>query len=532
MKKFFTLIAMLVSTVAAMATTYTADLVGKVQSTTFTNNNQTMTIEATAENEYTVTLPTLNTYDALYMELGTITFTGVTGTTTDGVTTINVEKPTASMTDAMTGLAFNEDGNLEVKFTEEKAYLHYTGSISYMSFMNYDAEFTYGTDDFGGGTVEPDQPTVVATTDYSDALTTNLNIDGEDNEGKYTDAKLKLEELSDGTFTATFTDVTAGHLLGGGEECGDIVVKGLVEDVDEDGNEIVTLKTPATITLSSAADYSALYNEEFTVNKLDILRYTEENEDGGDVKECAYALLSMNNPSLQSHDVTVDLTYGTDPTAVDPDEPEEVDVVTDYQADGTGFSFTEPINWDTQKLVASIDLTNCSDDKDFFAMTTEGGDFSSFHGTAANPNMHWYYSTSRSCVQGYWANGSENNNSGDVALSSDKVMKFEWSKANGLLINGETVVNHTAETLSLLFESNKVVLGSGESGKQSNAFYNFIKIVPLDWEWPTTDGISTVNTTVAAPAQIFTVNGMRVNTLQKGINIVRTADGKTIKVMK
>ena len=45
--------------------------------------------------------------------------------------------------------------------------------------------------------------------------------------------------------------------------------------------------------------------------------------------------------------------------------------------------------------------------------------------------------------------------------------------------------------------------------------------------------ISGINADAAAGnTQIFTVNGTRVNALQKGINIVRTADGKTVKVLK
>lgn len=47
------------------------------------------------------------------------------------------------------------------------------------------------------------------------------------------------------------------------------------------------------------------------------------------------------------------------------------------------------------------------------------------------------------------------------------------------------------------------------------------------------DAISGINADAAAGnAQIFTIGGAKVNGLQKGINIVRTADGKTIKVLR
>ncbi|WP_455513145.1 hypothetical protein [Leyella stercorea] len=49
---------------------------------------------------------------------------------------------------------------------------------------------------------------------------------------------------------------------------------------------------------------------------------------------------------------------------------------------------------------------------------------------------------------------------------------------------------------------------------------------------PVVDGISTINVEVAnGEAQLFTVDGVKLNKLQKGLNIVRTADGKVKKVL-
>lgn len=48
-----------------------------------------------------------------------------------------------------------------------------------------------------------------------------------------------------------------------------------------------------------------------------------------------------------------------------------------------------------------------------------------------------------------------------------------------------------------------------------------------------TTGINTVNTADnSTVTEIYTLGGARVNSLQKGINIVRLANGKTIKVIK
>lgn len=176
-------------------------------------------------------------------------------------------------------------------------------------------------------------------------------------------------------------------------------------------------------------------------------------------------------------------TVGSDPDYVAPQpEPEDVTLWEKYQADGNGFSKTATIDWDKQKIVASIDFSNGGDDKDILAMTT-GESFAAFQ-TSTYRTMHWYCNQSVKQMSGFFAkSGAGNNNTGrfDVA---DCLAKFEISKAEGLKVNG--VVKMTPEALEELFASNTVLIGSGESPKFSQAFYNYIKVVSLDWTEPTT----------------------------------------------
>lgn len=175
-------------------------------------------------------------------------------------------------------------------------------------------------------------------------------------------------------------------------------------------------------------------------------------------------------------------TVGSDPDYVTPAEPEDVTLWEKYQADGNGFSKTATIDWDKQKIVASIDFSNGGDDKDILAMTT-GESFAAFQ-TSTYRTMHWYCNQSVKQMSGFFAkSGAGNNNTGrfDVA---DCLAKFEISKAEGLKVNG--VVKMTPEALEELFASNTVLIGSGESPKFSQAFYNYIKVVSLDWTEPTT----------------------------------------------
>jgi len=175
-------------------------------------------------------------------------------------------------------------------------------------------------------------------------------------------------------------------------------------------------------------------------------------------------------------------TVGSDPDYVAPAEPEDVTLWEKYQADGNGFSKTATIDWDKQKIVASVDFSNGGDDKDILAMTT-GESFAAFQ-TSTYRTMHWYCFQSVKQMSGFFAKSGAGNNNTDRIDVADCLAKFEISKAEGLKVNG--VVKMTPEALEELFASNTVLIGSGESPKFSQAFYNYIKVVSLDWTEPTT----------------------------------------------
>lgn len=177
---------------------------------------------------------------------------------------------------------------------------------------------------------------------------------------------------------------------------------------------------------------------------------------------------------------TYTLYYGVEPP-VAPDEPKDETVVEKYQADGTGFSHTINVDWDKQKIVASIDFSNGGDDKDILAMTT-GDSFTAFQ-TSTYRTMHWYCNQTAKQMSGFFAkSGADNNNTGRIDVA-DCLAKFEISKAEGLKVNGE--VKMTPTVLEELLTGAPIIIGSGESPKFSKAFYNYIKVVSLDWKEPT-----------------------------------------------
>ena len=213
--------------------------------------------------------------------------------------------------------------------------------------------------------------------------------------------------------------------------------------------------------------YTGTANFQGTNFAVKALRYTENEE------EKLYMTLTPTDGTT--------LAFGEDPDYVAPPEPEDVTLWENYQADGNGFSKTATINWDKQKIVASIDFSNGGDDKDILAMTT-GESFAAFQ-TSTYRTMHWYCQQSEKQISGFFAkDGAGNNNTGRMDVA-DCLAKFEISKAEGLKVNGE--VKMAPYVLDELFASNTILIGSGESPKFSKAFYKYIKVVSLDWTEPT-----------------------------------------------
>ena len=278
----------------------------------------------------------------------------------------------------------------------------------------------------------PDAPKVVSTLPFENvAYTTSMGGNGT--------ATVTFTEMSDGTFPMTFVsddlNVKAENLTKGTDEKGRTTYTGTAKRTDVD----VTFTVKAVV-----------YGET-TAQKL---------------------YMTMDNGS------SFVVTVGEDPDYVAPDEPKDVTVVEKYQADGTGFSKTINVDWDKQKIVASIDFSNGGDDKDILAMTT-GDSFTAFQ-TSTYRTMHWYCNQTDKQVSGFFAkSGAGNNNTGRIDVT-DCLAKFEISKAEGLKVNGEVKMTPTA--LEELLTGDPIIIGSGESPKFSKAYYNYIKVVSLDWK--------------------------------------------------
>lgn len=616
MKKILSLLALLVMTLTAFAKDYTGHrTVTYGYNTPTESDDAVVSITDNGDGTYNVTFNDVINVSGSYRDnYGTYTFSNVAGTTTDGLTTIDLTGLTVAIANCDLGLTYGEDATLLAKFNDEKAYAKFSAKIGgyYKSLIS--AEF--GVDDFGstggGGVVETtegplveagltpngarieakpftinwDTHKVVAKLDMttcqgvnenalsfsnnaanlaewntsngaslhfyytkdayvwngtanvqltntftiqfrnSDDLSTTptkyVQVNDPSNvrvelrqDGVYIDGTLAFE-ASDYAKLLTYNDLVFGSTQG--DNRSNATYK-YVEVVGLDWTEPATVVASkeytdklfmtmaggqpselgtSTVTVKEMSDGTynmSLVIGENTVEAENVVKGTDEKDrttyactfNMGEQEYQVNAVVYTNDNNEEKIYLTATttgatFTVGSDPDYVTPAEPEDVTLWEKYQADGNGFSKTATIDWDKQKIVASIDFSNGGDDKDILAMTT-GESFAAFQ-TSTYRTMHWYCNQSVKQMSGFFAkSGAGNNNTGrfDVA---DCLAKFEISKAEGLKVNG--VVKMTPEALEELFASNTVLIGSGESPKFSQAFYNYIKVVSLDWTEPTT----------------------------------------------
>ena len=208
----------------------------------------------------------------------------------------------------------------------------------------------------------------------------------------------------------------------------------------------------------------------------------------------------------------------------DPETPDpELFCKENYVADGTGFEWDINVDWDTQKIVMSIDPSTCTGScEDVIGLGAVP--------TAWDNTLHLYRTSADQMLQGYFnVPGGSNNNTDKFAETAPFLV--EVSKAQGFVVNNEVKI--AASAMSYLFTLPTVKMGTGEGANdKSRATYNYVKVVDKDWTAPK-DPDTGINATTVAEGEVefFTVNGVKLNKLQKGLNIVRTADGKVKKVL-
>lgn len=157
MKKILSLLVLLVMTLTAFAKDYTGHrTVTYGYNTPTESDDAVVSITDNGDGTYNVTFKDVINVSGSYRDnYGTYTFSNVAGTTTDGLTTIDLTGLTVAIANCDLGLTSGEDATLLAKFNDEKAYAKFSAKIGGYYKSSISAEF--GVDDFGsagGGTVE------------------------------------------------------------------------------------------------------------------------------------------------------------------------------------------------------------------------------------------------------------------------------------------------------------------------------------------------------------------------------------------
>ena len=322
--------------------------------------------------------------------------------------------------------------------------------------------------------------------------TSNLRIlDGETTVVEEAEANVNIVKYSDESYKVTLKDVTLN------ENTQDLVFvgKALIEEAPTEATE------PLTIIAKSDEATTAFFGEEMNGT----FEITEVSDD-----EIKMEFAIEGEGVLYEGE----FNYEAKTPATEPFCKEN------YVADGNGFEWEFAVDWDTQKVVMSIDPSTCT------------GNCEDVIGLGAVPtawvNTLHLYRTRDQKLQGYFQVPGGNNNNTDKFAETVPFL-VEVSKAQGFVVNDEVKI--AASEMSYLFTLPTVKMGTGEGANdKSRATYNYVKVVDKDW---TKDPATGINATTVAEGEfeVFSVDGVKLAKLQKGLNIVRSADGKVKKVL-
>ena len=392
-----------------------------------------------------------------------------------------------------------------VKGTDEKNRTTYTGKVSKDS-QTYDvagvvyekdnAERLYMTMTDTGVTFvvgeNPDAVTPEVTEDSNKTYTSNLRIfDGEEPVVENAEAQVNIIKYSDESYKVTLKDVTLN------ENTQDLVFVGTTPE------EAPTAEAAEPLTINAKSDEATTTFFGKQVNGT--FEITEVSDD-----EIKMEFAIEGEGVLYEGE----FNYEAKTPAAEPFCKEN------YVADGNGFEWEFAVDWDTQKVVMSIDPSTCTGYcEDVIGLGAVP--------TAWNNTLHLYRTRDQK-LQGYFQVPGGNNNNTDKFAETVPFL-VEVSKAQGFVVNDEVKIASSA--MSYLFTLPTVKMGTGEGANdKSRATYNYVKVVDKDW---TKDPETGINATTVAEGEfeVFSVDGVKLAKLQKGLNIVRSADGKVKKVL-
>ena len=228
----------------------------------------------------------------------------------------------------------------------------------------------------------------------------------------------------------------------------------------------------------------------------------------------------------------IDLVYGT-AFPEEPDEPaveipEGTKVGEDgYAAGGKSFCWdNNTINWDTQKLVALVDVSTCTGtNEDIFSVGETIANWS------PGAHVHFYYTRSTKSLEiDYLDNNNGNYVRKQLTVDGDQLL-FEISKENGFTVNGEnfnykyggSLLTDFATEYAPFWALTTIQVGGCQGDNMSNATYKYVRIVDL---------AKAPKAVVYTDAAQATYGGTTTDNADQTVEITETAEGKYTVVYK
>ena len=479
MKKIFTLLALVMISVCAMAqTTYHFKGTWHSNPSNFADYDGNLTVTVNDLGSYA---QSLFVFDHVVLgddDLGEITIPNV-WTEFEGTQT------NFSMG---TGTTFNiKGGNLDIEGGTVESYLGYINDDGIYINFNY---FEYSTRSYRkvvfqgtpttGGSTDPDEPTVVSTENFTEIL--NAQVDGSAQATTYENVKASLSEYSDGTYAIAFDNLQCE--LG---NIGGVVLSGLKKNSSDEYVGYVDAQL--------LDESSVLVGKEL---KADIIAHIDDD-----------GYLVAVFPLLTEDGLTrIDFSYAPE----DEDEPADP-----ISVEGTLSGFTHTDDGDFSNTAQST-ITFTENDDDSFTV-----ELTNVKLPSATIDLGTVTLTGVDCDANKDLMTSSFSKTGGVCTTTAEHPLYTELDVKSFEANVQLEAGATDDDEEVIVKSAtaKLVIDNYEE----EVTYTF-SLTPI------VDAINNVNAANGAVKRIYTISGVSVNTMQRGINIVRTADGKTVKTIK
>lgn len=494
MKKILTLLALMVATVAAFA----AFAANRTQARSMEENDGVLTYEQslfcqggwmfgdtpieTKKVTMTVTENENGTYDFnfpdLHVETKSMGNTKIDGGLTikdvaakkseSGYTTYSKDLGEGGTNMTLHGVAYGD-----------KIYVKMEGTFMYMD----NCVLVYGTE-----IVAPEEPEPgVSSTIYRDKASSLFK----DNTTNFDEAEVEVAEAGEGVYNFVAKKVRIAS-----NDIADFTMPSVAGTKNADGSISYSYNGAAKTTgVSVVAGYLG-----FTEGGDASVKMNGKSKDGK-----LYMTLEFTANGSDAVYTFGEKIEGTEPENPDPGTPDVEGTVvgTDgYAPAGEKFAWDAAIDWNTQKLVAAIDVTGCTGtNEDILSL---GSNIDSWAGV----HFHLYYTRSNNTLQVNYLDLEKGNTvRKDVVVAGDELL-IEISKAAGLTVNGESM-NYLNESGELtedyenvykeLWALTNVTFGSQEGGGRSHATYKYVRIQNIASEPAFTAETFTDNMSVTEP---------------------------------